>query len=335
MGESPNASAWWNRAFAYDGAHGLIATDGGQGELRLWRTQQLAPRGLRGPPLPADPLRADSGHVVAVDGDAVSLVNAADERAISPVLKLPSAASFADLSADASSLVAVAGHRVFVYDTTKWTLRRAPYELPNDPARLYLNPDSRHALVLFADYDDGINREVGQVWDLVEGAPVSSAVPYAALTHFSFGSDGRSLLVWTFHAFQLADAMTLQPRWPIVLLSERLALPKEPVPGGKPAEEPPNYIADAHISAEHGTVDLVTAGDTLWQIELGRLASRLWRFDAATGQELKRALLSESGGASRFELMPDHGHAIVQRTDGRPLWWDEARGVTRTAAGKR
>ena len=328
MGESPNASAWWNRAFAYDATHGLMATDGGIGQLLLWRTQQLALRGMRGSPLPPDPLRAESGRIVAVDGAEVRLVNAADKRAISPVLELPSAASYASLSPDEGSLVAVAGHRVFVYDAATWKLRRAPFELPNDPARLYLNPDSRHALVLFADYDDGVNRQVGQVWDLVDGAPVSPTTPYAALTRFAFGADGRSMLSWTFHELRMADAMTLQPRWPTLAISALLAPPPESAAGGKPAPEPPNYIADARISVEHGSVDLVTAGDTTDQIELFRLSSRLWRFDAATGRELKRTLLSETGGASTFELMPDRRHAIVQRQDSRPLWWDEDRGVT-------
>ena len=323
LGESPNASASWVRAFAYDAPHGLIATDGGQGELSLWRVQQLAPRGLRGSPLPADPLRAESGQIISVDGENVRLVNAADGRALGPLLKLPQAASFAELTTDGASLVVIAGHRIFVYDATKWTLRRAPIVLPNDPARLFLSPDSRHAFVLFADYDNGINREVGQVWDLVEGTAVSEAVPYEAATHFRFAADGRSLLLWMADHMQLLDAATLKARWPMVSLAAQIAAQQKPEAGNQADAKILIQIAEAQISADQSSIDVLTVGGEA----SGGDASRLWQFDAATGQERKRALLSETGGADSFALMPDRRHAIIQRSGSRPLWWDEMHGV--------
>jgi hypothetical protein len=332
MGESPNASAWWNRAFDYDAALGLVASDGGQGELRLWRVQQLAPRGVNGSPLPADPLRVANGHILSVDGSNVRLLNAADGRALSPRIELPSAIGFADLTADGNHLVVSAANRLFVYDAAKWTLSQKPIELPDDPARVFIDPTSAQALVLFSDYADGVNRELGQVWDLADTTHVSAAVPFPARTRFSFSANGDSVLAWTwdYKTLQLFDAKTLQPRWPLISLTARLAKLGS---GDEATAVTESYIADAQFSAAGDIIDVLTAGDASPQWETSRLSSRLWQFDAATGKELRQTLLSETGGAATLAFMPDRHRAIVQRPDSRPLWWEEAHGVTELPAG--
>ncbi|HXE67270.1 MAG TPA: WD40 repeat domain-containing serine/threonine-protein kinase, partial [Rhodanobacteraceae bacterium] len=150
-GEFPHARVWvwWNRAFAYRPAQGLIASDGGEGNLFLWRVQQLAPRGLRAPAMPPDRLHVVDGDVVAVDGASMRVVNPANGRPVGPELKLPQPPAFAELSVNHASLVAVAGREIHVYDAATWKLRRAPIVLPDDPARVMLSPDARHVLLLF------------------------------------------------------------------------------------------------------------------------------------------------------------------------------------------
>jgi serine/threonine protein kinase len=321
-GEFPRyANAWWLRAFGYDPASGLVATDAGQGELRLWRTQQLAPRGLRGPPLPPETLNADAGHILAVDGNSVQLRNAADVRAVGAKLELPQAVSFAQLTADGASLVVTAGREIFVYDSSKWTLRRAPIALPNDPARMLLSPDSRHALVLVADHDNGINRELGQIWDLVEGTPSSPLVAYPSYARFRFAPDGRSLVYWMLERLQMSDAMTLAPRWKVALGARGAGS------GGDSSDpsDPDRIITDAQISTDGTHVDVLTADiDSLGDVNREGL---FWWLDATTGTQVKRIVISETGGGSSFALMPDQHHAIIQRSDLGPLWWDESKGT--------
>ncbi len=319
-GEFPHANAWWLRAFGYDAKHGMIATDAGQGELRLWRMQQLAPRG-RSPPLPPDPLRADSGRIVAVDGNVVRLVNAIDNQPVGAPLELPQAPGFAELTADEASLVVAAGRELFVYDASKWILRRSPIVLPNDPARIFLHPDSRHALVLFADYYDGVNRQLGQLWDLVDGTPSTGTVPHKPLTDFRFAADGRSLLSWTHDMedpdsgnLQLSDAATLEPRWAKPVIVAKLV-------GGKPGSAD---LTDAQLSTDGTRIDALTSegeGDI-------RTASRLWQLDAASGAAMGHTLIRQGGGGESFALMADRRHAIIQRPDYGPMWWDAAQGAT-------
>ena len=60
--------------------------------------------------------------------------------------------------------------------------------LPNDPVRVIPSPDSRHVLLVFADYDDGHNRELAQSWDLSTGAPVSDPFAMEAGDNLRFGA---------------------------------------------------------------------------------------------------------------------------------------------------
>ena len=320
-GEFPRyADVWWLRSFGYDPASGLIATDAGQGELRLWRTQQLAPRGLRAPPLPPETLSADAGYILAIDGNSVQLRNAANTRAVGPRLELPLPVRFAQITADSRRLVAVAGRELYVYDCAMWTLQHGPIVLPNDPAKVLLNPDSRHALVFLADYESSLNHDLGQMWDLTDGTPSSSAVAYPPYTKFRFSPDGRNLLHWMLENIELSAATTLAPRWK-VSLGARGAGPAGPGTG-----DPDRMITDAHVSNDGTRIDVLTAGlNSLGDVSGG---GEFWQLNAATGAQVKHVVLSESGGGSGFAMMPDQHHAIIQRMDFSPLWWDESKGTT-------
>lgn len=325
-GELPNEGAYWMRAFAYRPAQGLIASDGGQGNLFLWRVQQLAPRGLRAPAMPPGQLQAVDGDVVAVNGASLRVVHVADGRAVSPELSLPQPPAFAQLTANHASLVAVAGREIHVYDTATWKPRRAPIVLPDDPARVILSPDERHALLLFADYHHGSNREIGQIWDLVEGKPAAAAVGFEYLTRFRYSADGRSLLAWKNDKLRWLDALNLQPRWAPVSFDRQLASMK-PATRDAAAENVAVVVADAQVAAGGARIDVLTSTPD------DNGASRLWQLDAATGKLVRQNLLSETGGGSAFASVPDRHGVIVQRAGfDSPLWWDPRHGARELAS---
>jgi WD40 repeat protein len=317
-GEFPYVATWWMRAFAYRPARGLIASDGGDGNLFLWRVQQLAPRGLRSAAIPPDQLHVIHGHVVAVNGASIRVANAADGRAVGPELTLPQPPAFAELTANNASLVAVAGHKLYVYDAATWRLRRAPIVLPDDPARIMLSPDARHALLLFADYHNGHNREIGQIWDFLAGKPITPTVGFESLTRFRYSADARGLLLWQSDQLQWLDALSLRPRWAPVAF-DRLLAGALPAARGATAAKIAVEVMDAQIAADGSQIDVLTANDDG--------ASRLWRLDAATGKVIQHNLLSETGGGDTFAMVPGRDGVIVQRAgDDPPLWWDQRHG---------
>jgi len=324
-GELPNAGAFWMRAFAYRPAQGLIASDGGKGNLFLWRVQQLAPRGLRAPAMPPDQLHAVEGDVVAVDGASMRVVNPANGRPVGPELKLPQPPAFAELSVNHASLVAVAGREIQVYDAATWKLRRAPIVLPDDPVRVMLSPDARHVLLLFADYHNGRNREIGQIWDLVEGKPITPAVGFEYLTRFRYSADGRRLLLWKNDHLQWLDALSLRPRWAPVSF-DRLLAGLEPAKRDASAAKAAVVVTDAQIAAGGSRIEVLTENDPSG-------ASRFWQLDAATGKVLQQNLLSEADGGDAFATVPGRHGVIVQRADfSSPLWWDPRQGAKELAS---
>jgi len=316
-GEFPNTGAYWTRAFAYDAARGLIATDGGRGELQLWRTPRLASTGLRAVPLPSTELHADDGRIVTVDGNALMVSAASDASALSPRMELPQAPSFAQLSRDGASLIATAGSTLFVYDTQKWTLRRPPIALPNDPARIMLNPVSRQALLAFADYHDGGNREIAQMWDLDSGNAVGQQLELGLEKRLRFSPDGHALLAWNDESLQLLDTATGQPRWALIALTDLAAAASGQTTW--PEDGPDVDVYDVRFSADGRRLDALThtnPGDS----------TVYWQFDAATGRELRREARAGIGGGGSFIAMPDGDARVLQRWDANPLWWD-ANGV--------
>jgi hypothetical protein len=317
-GEFPNIGAFWFRAFAYDAKRGLIATDGGRaGELRLWRVQMPAPLGVSGSPLPSPELRAHDGRVVAVDRNRVTIVAANGGRALGPALELPQMPTFADLTYDGASLVVTVGPMLSVYDPSTWGLRRAPIALPNDPERVLLSLDSRHALLLFADYDNGHNRELAQNWDLVTGTPTSLPLAVEAEVGLRFSTDGTALVLWEKGRTHVADALTLQPRWEWFDASKHIATAE---PTLHLAPEAETTVTEAKFSRDGSQIDVLT-------VSADPVAAVLWHVDATAGNERGHVLLSANSNGEDFVAMPDRRAFIVQRPDAGPLWWDDKQGT--------
>jgi eukaryotic-like serine/threonine-protein kinase len=326
-GQFPHINAFGSREFSLDAAHALIATDGGgAGELRLWRMQPIAPIGRRGAPLRSPELQVGDGRVVGVDRNRVTVVAANDGRALGPTLEMAQTPTFAELTADSASLVVAVGPTLAVYDTATWTLRHEPIALPNDPARVVPSPDSRHVLLMFADYANGRSRELAQMWDLEAGKPTSAPLAVDAATRARFSPDGRALLVWRADDVGVVDALTLRPRWPGFKASVRLAAaePELHVASGAKTD-----VTAARFSRDGSRFDFLSVtGLGAANIQNEETLTVLWHVDATTGDERGHALLrATNGGPNDFAAMPDRSAFVVQRMYAGPVWWDDVRGA--------
>jgi WD40 repeat protein len=303
------------RAFGLHGGSGLVASNGGQGELRLWRIPPSPTRGLRAPPLALPELDPRVDRVPVVDDNTVRLVDLRDGHPVSPRLQLPQAPAFAALTPDGSWLVASAGPRLFIYDAAKWTLSQT-IDLPNDPARIVLHPDSRRAFVVFAEYANGMNNESGRYYDLGSAAQPSARMtlpPYAGLR---FSRDGRVLLAWFDATIATIDADTLHTRWTHDVLQDRAAFDDKVL-----LAENADVTIATNFSVDGTQVDVLVAPEVasanpVWW----------WRYDTRTGAELGRDRMSETGGGDSFAVLPGRD-AIVVRRSARTLYWERGHGA--------
>jgi WD40 repeat protein len=302
--EFPNDGARWFRDTAFDAAHGLIATDGGRGELRLWRMPKSAVV-ARGAPLAPAVLRSADARAVAVDDNRISVVSLRDGRTLGPSIDLDQMPTFAELSEDGASLYAVVGPRLLVFDAASGQARRAPIELPNDPARFEPNPDSRHVLLTFADNDDGHNRELAQTWDVASGTPLAAPLAIEAGDALRFNGDGGALLQSEGDRVRALDPLTLAPRWPWFEASA-------------PGVQEKVAVVDAQFVRDASRIGVLTLG--------GRpAAATFYELDAADGAVRRSVPLGS--GAESFAASPAGDALIAQRPGAGPLWWDENRGV--------
>jgi WD40 repeat protein len=302
IGEFPHAAPHWLRAFDY-ATSGLVATGGDEGEVRLWRL----PRGktnLKAAASPEPALRAPDGIVVAVDENRVQRARARDGTAVGDPITLPQSAAFAERTSDGRTLVAVAGHLLYVYDMPNGTPRFEPLAIPNDPVRMAPNPDSRHVLVVYGDYRGDTAVDVARVWDLVSGQPVSDEVVAPPCDAIEYAPDGHALL----KCRTLLDAITLRTRWTYG------------TPNAQGAAAKPLEIQWMHFADDSSDVLALAATEDD--------DSYLLRLDPASGAERGRRLLKDLHKANNFAMLPDHRSLVVQRPDAQgPAIWREDRGI--------
>ncbi|MEO6928385.1 MAG: hypothetical protein ABI190_04395, partial [Casimicrobiaceae bacterium] len=296
--EFPHALPGERRAFDFSGGD-LVATGGDEGELRLWRL----PRGMPDLAAPADPgaaLNAADGIVAAVDGSRLRLVHVRDGSAASATITLPQAPAFAERTVDGRALVAVAGRLLYVYDLPGAMLRFAPLAIPNDPVRVALSPDSRHAFIAYGDYRRNRAVDVARIWDLASGRPISDEVATPPCDAIEYAPAGHSLLT----CGVLRDATSLRRSW---------AYPHGPA--GPDASGSLNvlrmrYAADG---SEVLALDSGESGDDY-----------LLHLDIATGVERQRQLLKGVSKALDFTMLPGGRSLILQRQEsvGSAIWRD-------------
>jgi WD40 repeat protein len=302
--EFPHASPHLMRAVDY-AASGLVATGGDEGELRLWRL----PRNwtsLKAPASAEPVLRVPDGVVAALEGDTVRMVHARDGSAAGPAITLPQPAAFAKGTVDGRTLVAVAGHLLYVYDMPNGTLRFEPLAIPNDPVRTALNPDSRHVMVAYGDYRGDSAVDVTRVWDLASGRPVSDEVAAPPCDAIEYAGDGRTLL----RCGSLLDAMTLRTLWTY---------------GGSDAAAKGTGATALEIQWMHfgdNGSEVLALGVN------GHDDSFLLRLDPASGAERERRLLKDLHKAENFAMLPDRRSLVASRPEGQgPAIWREDRSI--------
>jgi len=311
-GEFPHALPRELRALDYAGGD-LVATGGGEGELRLWRLPRGMPS-LNATASPGPLLNAPDGIVLAVDGSSVRLVRARDGSAAGETITLPQAPAFAELTADRRTLVAVAGHLLYVYDMPRAALRFAPQPVPDDPVRVALSPDSQHVFTAYGDYRDNAAVDVARIWDLVSGRAVSDEVAQPPCDAIDYAPDGRTLL----KCGSLLDATSLRALW---------TYGRAGAAAGDPAT--PLEIVRAQFAAGSGEVLALATDET-------GVDTYLLRLDIGSGAERERRLLKGLRRAENFAMLPDGRSMVVQRSEpqGPVIWRDdraaafgEARGI--------
>jgi WD40 repeat protein len=298
-GEFPHALPRELRAFDY-AATDLVATGGDEGELRLWRLPRGMPN-LSASASPGPALSAPDATVVAVDENKMHLARARDGSSVSGTITLPQGAAFAELTADGRALVAVAGPLLYVYDMPDAALRFTPVTIRDDPARVALSPDSRHAFVIYGDYRDNAPVDVARVWDLVSGRAVSEEIAGTPCDQIEYAPDGRTLLTCS----TLRDATSLRALWTYGPASAALGDTATPL-----------EITRMHFAAGGSEVLALATNEAADDTYLLRL-------DIGNGSERERQLLRDLRRAENFAMLPDRS-VIVQRPDAQgPVIWRE------------
>lgn len=292
-GEFPHARPGVARAVDFSGGD-LLATGGDEGELRLWRLPREMPN-LVAPVIPGATLNAADGIVAAVDGNTMRLAHVRDGTAASAAITLPQAPAFAERTVDGRALVAVAGRRLYVYGLPGTTLRFTPPVIPDDPVRVTLSPDSRHAFIAYGDYRKGSAVDVASIWDLGTGRPVSDQIATPPCDAIEYAPDGHSLLT----CGVLRDAISLRPRWSYRRASSHA-----------PDVLRMRYAADG---AEVLALAVGKGGENY-----------LLRLDVRTGIERRRQLLQGVRKALNFAPPSDGRSLVLQRNDsiGPAIWRD-------------
>ncbi len=310
-GEFPHAVPRLLRAFDLAGAD-LVATGGDEGELRLWRLPRGMPS-LGATMSPGPVLSAPDGVVVAVDGSRMRLAHVRDGSAASEAITLPQTPAFAELTADGRTLVAVAGHLLYVYDMPAGRLRLPPVSISGDPVRTALSPDSRHAFIAYGGYRDNAAVDIASTWDLLSGRPVSEEAAAPPCDAIEYAPDGRTLLT----CGTLRDAISLRALWTY-----------GPASAAQAAAPTPLEILWMHFAADNSEVLALATNEAADDTYLLRL-------DIGSGAERERQLLQGLRRAENFAMLPDRS-MIIERPeaqgpviwrDGRSVGFGEARGI--------
>lgn len=182
-------------ASAFDPRHGLLATGGQEGNLRLWRLPRSPLLGTLAPTQRESELYFDGRHLVGVDGFEAWVFDADNGTPLSSRMRLPQPVGFAALTPDGRSLIASSGRELHVFDWRTAARRYPPITLGSTPVELAITPDSRRVLSRWMrSQRQPANQSRLQAHDLATGRPIGTPGDmWYGQGRFSF--DARSLLV--------------------------------------------------------------------------------------------------------------------------------------------
>ena len=175
---------------------GLLVSADFDGEVRLWRLPRLAMRGEESANYFSDAIEFDGDHVPDAAFDQLRVASLQDPTRATPWTPMPGAISFAELTDQAKTLVAVSQHTLYVFDAATMRQRYPPLPLRGDPLRFALAADGTLAVLTFPQSDATGFREQIESFDLVAGAarPDTASVQ-GPIRHLVISPDARLLIV--------------------------------------------------------------------------------------------------------------------------------------------
>ena len=196
-----------NFGTAFDVSHPAcrLVLGAGDGLVEVWTLPISPVLAVRAAPLVPDVQTFDGAHVVAVDGNTVSVVEASGEKPDSPLLQFPEPVRFAELSPDGRTLATIAGRTVRIIDANTWRLRGAPILLPQTPKRAVFAHAAPLLVLTTTDYVGGVLRERIHRIDLEKGA-MRAGPDFDALTDFALDEHGRYALLASWNSASHAEA---------------------------------------------------------------------------------------------------------------------------------
>jgi serine/threonine protein kinase/WD40 repeat protein len=306
-----NRRHFWNHAFDLHPPGRWLVAGGSDGYIGLWRepAPSLLPVGAA--PLPPRNVRFDGQHILAVDSHVAQLLEVDTLAPRSPAFRHSEPVRLAELSADGSRLVTVAGRTVRVLDPATGALVGSPIVLPQTPLRADLAQEAPVLLLGTGEYVGDVFHERLHVIDLERAQLRTDAVLLPGPLHeVVLGPDGRFALV--------ADGTDQRPH---------AALKWVDLDG---ASRSCTELRMQGLAV--GAIALATDGRSGWfYLQLPQRRGRLVRWDLERCRELTRIDLQQG---TVLPTLRSHGtDVLAYRQAGNGLTWFSADGSRRDLPG--
>jgi WD40 repeat protein len=280
----------------------IAMTGGDTNDLYIWRLPANPMRHAHAAPVADSDLNFDGQHLVNVDGNQVTVLDAWTENNASPSLNHEQPVSHAALSRNAATLWVAAGDEVHRWDWQHERARAAPVRLTNVVQRMAVNPRRDEVIVSVLSYDAGRVYEQLSRIDATDGKVLATTRLAGPLTNIRYSDDGARLLAWRGKALMQFDATTLVATGSVLRM-------------------------DANDKSRYASYTDVRATEkTLWTTVFTDAEPReeLWRYDASATTPTWRgssfssgliAVVSRDGSQAVISPGGYPGHVPLQRFD--------------------
>ena len=287
-------------AMAADPLSRLIATSD-NGQLKLWREPSSALLDPVAAPMVTDTLRFDGRHLVSVNGNRIGVFDLVTNTSPGTTIELQQPPTFAGLSADGKSIIAIAGRELTCRDWRSGQPCWPGLTLPNSALRLSMAAKAPLLAVSTGTAEADRFHEHIQLIDLTSGKQQGEDIaldgPLAALR---LSDDGHRLLAWQDIQSPQAESNTLR-----IIDTATTKVAANLVHTGKDR----HHIADARF-ADDGS---------LWSSSRKRDEAEIWHWDAAgnliartqTRRSMSVLPLPASRGAIALAAAADHAPLLI------------------------
>lgn len=308
---SPGLLFGWSADVDFE--HGLVATGGAEGQLRLWRLAKPwhAVDTLAAATPSVDP-SFDGRHLPYVDGATAGVVAARSGRRLGVPVAHPQPVYFAQLDAGAQTLVTLSGREVRAWNWRTGRLRHAPVLLAQTPQRAMLSPAGDRLALTYARASGHDFVEILRIVDLRRGRLLAGEPSLTGpLAGMRFSADASQVALW-------GDALSDPHLVSVARLSRpplRLRIPHAEADVRDGAFSSGGRIFNAVLAAN---ADLSQGNQLLrWDTQTGRMLGRT----QLAGEPLTLTVAAKGsrvaiGGPTR-SLIDGSGH-IVGRLPKQP-----------------